>query len=81
MVVVVPTTTRQRVPAHFAVSPPEGGLKKPSYVLWDQICRVSHRRLERRFGAVSEATMQRLEARLRALLGLSGLPPREDRAP
>ena len=80
LVIAVPTSTRQRNPAHFEVLPPEGGLAKPSYVLWDQIARVSHKRLVRRFGAVSGLTMRRIEARLMALLGLGTRQPPQGQA-
>lgn len=70
LVIAMPMTTSGRIRAHLQVLPPEGGLKKPSYVMWDQIGRVSHNRLARRLGALSEETMRKLEVRLQALLGL-----------
>ena len=67
LVIVVPATTRQRVWDHFVISPPEGGLQKPSSVLWDQVCRVYHRRLVRRLGAVSSSTMRQVGERLKSI--------------
>ncbi len=78
LVIAVPTTSRQRLRGHFEILPPEGGLTQPSYVLWDQIARVSHERLIRRMGSVSDATMEQLEARLAALLGLRRARPLEE---
>ncbi len=71
LVVVVPMTTRDRgVPLHVSVEPPEGGLQQRSLLKCEDIRSVDRRRLTRRVGAVSQATMEEVEDRLRALLEL-----------
>ncbi len=71
LVVVLPITSRHRgVPLHVQVSPPEGGLKRPSVILCDHIRSVATERLVRRLGTVSTATLTQVEDRLRILLGL-----------
>jgi mRNA interferase MazF len=71
LVVVVPITTRpSRYPLHVAVDPPEGGLRRPSTLLCDQLRNVAHARLLERWGRLSPATLTGVERRVRALLGL-----------
>jgi len=52
------------------VVPPEGGLSVESYVIGEQTRTVSSRRLVKRFGAVSGATMIKVGDVVRMLLGL-----------
>jgi mRNA interferase MazF len=71
LVCVLPITSVLRnVPWHVPVSPPEGGLTRPSAVLCEAMRSVSHDRLERRMGAVSPQTLQAVQDRLRILLNL-----------
>jgi mRNA-degrading endonuclease toxin of MazEF toxin-antitoxin module len=52
------------------VRPPEGGLSIASYVIGDQARTISSRRLVKRFGTVSGATMVKVADVVRVLLGL-----------
>ena len=69
LVVVTPLTTRKRgIPLHVEVKPPEGGLKKISYVMCENIRSIAKERLNDRWGVVSDQTMRQVEERLRLLL-------------
>jgi mRNA interferase MazF len=71
LVVAIPITrTDRKVRWHVAVSSPEGGLVSESFVQCENVRSVSKQRLKRLRGRVSENTMQRVEDRLRILLGL-----------
>lgn len=68
---VMPITTTMRLLRwHVPLSPPEGGLTRPSVILCEAMRSVSHDRLERRMGAVSPQTMLEVQDRLRILLDL-----------
>jgi mRNA interferase MazF len=70
-VIVLPmTSTIRGVPSHVPVSPPEGGVRKPTAVLCEGVRSVSVERLVVRWGAVSAQTMAAVEDRLRILLRL-----------
>ena len=71
LVIVLPLTSTVRgVPTHVPLAPPEGGLKTPSAILCDAIRSVAKERLVRKWGAVSAATMETVEDRIRILLDL-----------
>jgi mRNA interferase MazF len=71
LVIVVPLTTRSKgSPSHIPVTPPEGGLRAPSWVLCEALRSVSTERMVARWGAVTDATLGRVEVCLRLLLGL-----------
>src|SRR2546423_15498707 len=71
LVAVLPITSKQRaLRTRVAIDPPEGGLKTTSFVIGEQTRTISSRRLTRRLGAVSAATLERVEDIVRALLGL-----------
>jgi mRNA interferase MazF len=71
LVVVLPMTTRERgIPLQVAIDPPEGGVTKRSLIKCEDIRSIDSRRLDGRLGAISAATMDAVEERLRALLGL-----------
>jgi mRNA interferase MazF len=71
LVIVVPVTTRQRgLPFHVAITPPEGGVRQPSFAKCEDIRSVSVVRLRQRWGNVSPHTMALIEDRLRTLLDL-----------
>jgi len=55
---------------HVEVTPPEGGLKLPSFIQCDDIRSISKQRLKRFHGAVTSRTMAEVEKRLRILLNL-----------
>jgi mRNA interferase MazF len=71
LAIVLPfTSTLRNVPAHVLVTPPEGGLRRPSVALCDAIRSVSKDCLIRRQGAVSAVTLAKVEDAVRMLLGL-----------
>jgi mRNA interferase MazF len=71
LVVMLPiSTVAKGIPFHVEVNPPEGGLKKMSFVKCEDVRSVSKERLLRRYGAVSARTMSAVEDRLRILLKL-----------
>src|SRR5688572_24147540 len=58
LVIVAPlTATRRGIPTHVEIKPPEGGAKKPSYILCEQVRCVAKERLTKRWGAVLPATL------------------------
>ena len=71
LVVVLPITSKDKCqPMHVPVRPPGGGLSKLSFITCDNIRAVFKERLRRFCGAVSPATMDEVEMRIRILLGL-----------
>jgi mRNA interferase MazF len=71
MVVVAPiTSARKRSAFHVGLEPPEGGLRRSSFVKPEDVRAVSTTRLGRRLGAVSPETMAAVETSLRVLLQL-----------
>lgn len=71
LVVVIPVTgTARGLPSHVPVTPPEGGLTKPSVIMTEQVRSVSKDRLGRRYGVVTQVTMDQVDRILRIVLGL-----------
>jgi len=71
LVVVLPVTSKGKgVSSHVAVSPPEGGLTRPSFIKCEEVRSIAVERLIQRYGIVSPETMAAVEDRLRILLGL-----------
>jgi mRNA interferase MazF len=71
LVIVIPVTgTARGLPSHIPVSPPEGGLIKPSVIMTEQLRSVSKDRLGRRIGVVMPATMDQVDRIMRIVLGL-----------
>ncbi len=71
LVMIAPFTSTDRgVPAHVRVAPPEGGLDRSSVLMVDQLRTISTERIGRWLGSLSPSTMDRVDERLRALLGL-----------
>lgn len=69
LVVVLPITTRAKgVPFHVSIDPPEAGLKARSFIKCEDVRSMAKERLVRRLGAISAATMDAVEYRLRILL-------------
>jgi mRNA interferase MazF len=70
--IVLPiTSVKKGIPSHVLITPPEGGLKSPSYVKCEDMRSVSTAaRFVERWGRVGETTMLAVESRLRLLLGL-----------
>lgn len=71
LAIIVPLTSRQRgIPFHVPIAPEEGGLGRVSYAKCEDIRSASSERLLRRMGRVTDATMRRVEAGVRVVLGL-----------
>jgi mRNA interferase MazF len=71
LAVVLPITSKAKgIPWHVPVKAGEAGLRTQSYVMCEMVRSVAHERLTKRLGAVSEATMREVEARLRILFEL-----------
>jgi len=71
LAVILPITGQFKgIPFHVKIDPPEGGLRKQSFIKCEDLRSVSKERLARRLGAVSAATISEVEDRLRILLNL-----------
>lgn len=71
LVIVLPvTSTFRNIPSHIKIEPPEGSIKKTSFIKCDQIRSVSKERFIKRWGEISNETMSRIEDTLRILLAL-----------
>ena len=72
LAVVLPiTTTGRGIPSHVRLVPPEGGVRKISFVKCEDIRSVSRSaRLLERWGRVTPGTLEAIEMRLRMLLAL-----------
>lgn len=71
LVVVLPLTTRAKgIPFHVEVNPPEGGLGERSFIKCEDVRSISKDRLVSPLGAVNQATLERVEERVRILLGM-----------
>jgi mRNA interferase MazF len=71
LVVIAPITTKEKgIPFHVEIQPPEGGLRKKSFIKCEDIRSVAKERLFQRLGVVSPATLSEVEDRLRILLDL-----------
>jgi mRNA interferase MazF len=71
LVVIAPITTKEKgIPFHVEIQPPEGGLRKKSFIKCEDIRSVAKERLSQRLGTVSYMTLSEVEDRLRILLGL-----------
>ncbi|MGI9116901.1 MAG: type II toxin-antitoxin system PemK/MazF family toxin [Gaiellales bacterium] len=72
LAVIVPLTTTHRPgqALHVSIEPPDGGTRRASYAMVEQIRAVSRARLLRRWGAIGDGTMAQVDFRLSALLDL-----------
>ena len=71
LVIAIPLTTRDRaLYSHIRVEAPEGGLKRKSFVMCEQIRNFSRERMLRRLGRVEKVTMFKVENILQSLLYL-----------
>lgn len=66
---IIPLTSQNKmIPWHVEVAPPEGGLKKVSYIMCEQMKSVSHLRFSQTsLGYVDQSTMDAVKARIRLL--------------
>lgn len=71
VVFVVPVTRTHRAsPTHVELEPGSSGLAATSYLKCEDLRAISVDRLERRFGALDDLTLLRVETILRRLLAL-----------
>lgn len=71
LVIVLPiTSARKAVRSHVEITPPEGGVKTPSFIKCEDVRSVTKERFGNRWGEVSPETMQAVEERLKFLLDL-----------
>lgn len=71
LVIVLPITSVDKgIRFHVAVEPPEGGLRRRSFVKPEDVRSISTERTRRRLGTASEETMRTVRTRLRVLLEL-----------
>lgn len=71
LVVIIPITTKEKgIPFHVAISPPEGGVSKKSFIKCEDTRSVSTERLSKCLGTVSLETLKAVEERLKILLDL-----------
>ena len=71
LVVIIPITTKEKgIPFHVAISPPEGGVSKKSFIKCEDIRSVSTEWLSKCLGTVSLETLKAVEERLKILLDL-----------
>jgi mRNA interferase MazF len=65
-ILVMPITGGHFTYYHWIpLKPPEGGIKKPSSIVTEQIRAVDKRRVKRRLGTVSPETMAKIEDAIR----------------
>ena len=71
LVVILPITSKDKaIPWHVPLQPPEGGTKTKSFIMCEAVRSISHDRLVQRWGAVTPATLDEVEDRLRILFDL-----------
>ena len=71
LVVVLPiTTTARGIPLHVPAGPPEGGVRRPSFIKCEDVRSISIERLVAPWGLVSPHTMNSVADRLRIVLDL-----------
>jgi mRNA interferase MazF len=71
LVTIVPITSKPRpIRTWLRITPPQGGLTQPSFIICDQVRTISKDRLGKRFGAVSPPVLAEVERRLKFLLDL-----------
>lgn len=71
LVIVIPITSKYKgIPLHVEIVPPDGGVKRRSFVKCEDIRSISKERLLDFVGTVSTDVMKEVEERLRILIGL-----------
>ncbi len=73
LVVILPLTAKNKnIPWLVEVNPPEGGLKKQSFIICDQIRTVSKKRLSgKALGTISLLTLNKVKKRIKIILDLT----------
>ena len=64
------TSQAKNIRSHVSVTPPEGGLTAPSFIMCEAMRSISKQRLFKHLGNVSLATMMDVEDNLKVLLEL-----------
>ena len=71
LIIVLPLASRAKgIRSHVPLNPPEGGVRKPSFIKCEDVRSVAIERLSKCLGAVTAETMQAVEYRLRILMDL-----------
>jgi mRNA interferase MazF len=69
LVIVLPITSDdKRIFSHVRIEPPEGGLRKPSFVICEGIRSIGRQFLIQKWGRVQESTLSEIEIILRTLM-------------
>lgn len=72
LAIVVPlTTAHRRLPAHVPLGKLSTGLRRKSFAMCEQIRVISHDRLDRRLGAVADATLAEVGELLKWIIDLA----------
>ncbi len=71
LVVGIPVTSKAKgIPLHVEIVPPEGGLALTSFAKCEDIRSISMSRMKKRLGKVSPQIIEKIEDKLKVLLGL-----------
>lgn len=71
LVYAIPLTSKDKhIRSHVAVWPPEGGLTLATFIMCEAMRSISKERLVKRLGAVSSATILKVEDTLKILLDM-----------
>ncbi len=70
IVAAITSTARTPHPTDVAVKAPEGGLRKDSLILLNQIRTIDKSRVRARWGRLSDETMERVDEAIKVSLGL-----------
>ncbi len=71
LIIGIPVTSHAKgIISHVPVDPPEGGVRKRSFIKCEDLRSLSKDRFEKYLGSVSRSTMEEVEDRLRILMGL-----------
>jgi mRNA interferase MazF len=69
LVIVVPITKEDKgISTHVPITPPEGGLRLPSFVICEGIRSIARQFLIQKWGRVEDTTLQEIELELRKLM-------------
>ena len=69
LLLCVPLTSQNRQYAtHVSIEPPEGGVRKPSWAMCEQMRATSRERFRTHLGQVDQATVERIRTIVRQLM-------------
>ena len=69
-IVAAISSTVRVYPMNVQVTPPEGGLERPSIIKTSQILTISKERLEKRLGSLSQKRMDKVDRAIKLSLSL-----------